>query len=158
MRRTVMLGCVILVAACAKSEKAATDSAAAAAATPTPPPAPAPIRLADVAGKWNVKTMSATSDSVLATYVLDAKADSTGWTMTFPNGKPIPVHIVAISGDSIVIHAGPFPSVLRKGVQVTTDGVMRLQNGKMIGFTTSHYAVKTADSVVHFRGEGTRAP
>lgn len=151
------LCCVIVVAGCAKQEKAVTDSAAAAAATPVPA-APAPVKLADVAGKWNIKTMSATSDSVLATYVLDAKADSAGWTMTFPNGKPIPVHIVSVGGDSIVTHAGPFPSVLRKGVQVTTDGVMRLQNGKLIGATTSHYSVKTADSVVHFRGEGTRAP
>ena len=157
MRRIIVLSCVVLAAGCSKPEKAADTAAAAAAPAPTPPP-PAPIKLADVAGKWNVKTMSATSDSVLATYVLEAKSDSTGWTMTFPKGKPIPVHIVAISGDSIVTHAGPFPSVLRKGVQVTTDGVLRLQNGKMIGFTTSHYSVKTADSVVHFRGEGTRAP
>ena len=157
MRRITTLCCAILAAACSKPEKAA-DSAAAATATPAPPPAPAPIKLADVAGKWTVKTMSATSDSVLATYVLDAKADSTGWTMTFPNGKPIPVHVVAMSGDSIVTHAGPFASVLRKGVQVSTDGVLRLQNGKLVGFTTSHYSVKTADSVVHFRGEGTRAP
>jgi hypothetical protein len=152
-----VLSCVVLAAGCSKPEKAADTAAAAAAAAPTPPP-PAPIKLADVAGKWNVNTMSATADSVLATYVLDAKADSSGWTMTFPKGKPIPVHIVSMSGDSIVTHAGPFPSVLRKGVQVTADGVLRLQNGKLIGSTTSHYAVKTADSVAHFRGEGTRAP
>ncbi|HEY0529055.1 MAG TPA: hypothetical protein VGD02_09515, partial [Gemmatimonadaceae bacterium] len=62
-----------------------------------------------------------------------------------------------VTGDSVQISAGPYESVRRKGVQVTTDGYMRLSNGKLVGSTTAHYAVKTADSVLVLTTEGTRA-
>jgi hypothetical protein len=53
--------------------------------------------------------------------------------------------------------AGPYPSVRRKGVQVTTDGVMRLQAGSLVGTNTAHYKVKTADSVLVLNTTGTKA-
>jgi hypothetical protein len=37
------------------------------------------------------------------------------------------------SGDSIITEMGPFESLLQKGVQVTTNSVMRLQDGKLWG-------------------------
>jgi hypothetical protein len=33
--------------------------------------------------------------------------------MTFPKRDPIPARIVAMGGDSVVIEAGPYPSILR---------------------------------------------
>ena len=49
---------IVLLAACAKTERPpAVDTTA--AAQPAPPPAPAPISLADVAGKWTLRTMPA---------------------------------------------------------------------------------------------------
>ena len=39
-----------------------------------------------------------------------ATADTSGWTLTFPNRKPVPVRVVAVDGDSIVTEAGPYES------------------------------------------------
>ena len=102
--------------------------------------------------------MNETGDSTLVTYVFTATGDTTGWTITFPGRKAIPVHVVAVSGDSITIQAGPYPSMLRKGVQVRTSGPVRLQDGKLVGTMKAQYSVKTADSVRMVRTEGTKAP
>jgi hypothetical protein len=64
---------------------------------------------------------------------------------------------VASSGDSIVLTAAPYASVRRKGVQVSTVGVLRLQNGDLVGPTTAHYKTKSADSVLTLNVTGTRA-
>jgi hypothetical protein len=74
----------------------------------------------------------------------------------FPGGKPIPMRIT-VDGDSIITDVGPYASVRRKGVQVTTHGVMRLQSGSLVGSNTAHYNVKTADSVLVLNSTATRA-
>ena len=84
--------------------------------------------------------------------------DKEGWTLNFPNREPIPIRVVAVEGDSVVSEAGPFESVLRKGVQVSTEVVTRLQGGRLVGTVTAHYRVTGADSVAHLAFEGTRAP
>jgi hypothetical protein len=120
------------------------------------PAPPAGISLADVAGSWNVRVMPTDRDTVVATYVLSA-VDST-WTITFPGRDPIPMHIVAVDGDSIVTHAGPFQSAVRSGnVMTEANSVVRLQNGMLIGSVVAHYKVTTPDSVATYRTEGTRA-
>jgi len=165
MMLRVALACStsLLLAACAKSDQAKTDSAAGAAAapaaaTPAPAPAPAPaIALADVAGKWQMRSVPESgTDTSATTYVLTATADST-WTMTFPSGLKVPVH-VTVSGDSVIQKTGTFASQRRKGVKVTTEGSFRLQNGKLVGTTTAHYAKAGADSVLRLRTEGTKMP
>lgn len=151
--------CAAVLAGCAKKDSAAVDTAGAmtssgVAATPT---APAPINLADVAGKWDVRSVPTTgTDTTATTYVLAATSNTEGWTITFPGRKPMAVN-VRTDGDSIIMDAGPFPSVRRKGVQVTTNGVTRLQGGNMAGSTTAHYNVKTADSVLTLTTTMTRA-
>jgi hypothetical protein len=127
------------------------------AAAPEAPAGPAPIALADVAGKWSVRVMPESGDSTLLTYELVATADRSGWTLNFPKRPPVPARVTA-AGDSIVTEAGPYESVLRKGAQVTTSGVMRLVDGKLVGITTAHYATSGADSVRNLRFEGIRAP
>jgi len=154
MRRFALLCCAAVIAGCAKKDEVPADTPAAAMT----PPAPAPIALADVAGKWNVTGKNEAGDSTLVTYTLTTTADTTGWTITFPNRRPVPVRVVSVSGDSIVISAGPFESVLRRGVQVRTTGPLRLSDGKLVGSTTARYSVKTADSVRVIRMEGTRIP
>ena len=146
----------LVVVGCAKKEKPADTVVAAPAPAPAPAPPPA-ITLADVAGTWNVVTKNQ-ADSTLVTYVLVAKPDTTGWTMTFPKRAPVAMKVLSVAGDSIVLHAGPYPSVLRKGVQVTTHSVLRLQDGKLVGATKATYNVKTADSVLMLKTEGTKAP
>jgi len=135
------------------------ESTADTTAAPAAAPAPAPIKLADVAGKWAVRLMPESGDSTLAKYELVATADSSGWVLNFPKRKPVPIRVLAVAGDSIVGEAGPFESVLRKGVKVTMSrSVYRLQDGKLVGATTAHYATKGPDSVANLRFEATRAP
>jgi hypothetical protein len=156
VRRFAMCCCAVVLVGCGQSKnQPATDEMADTAAAPA---APAPIALADVAGKWSVRLMPESGDSTLLGYELVATADSMGWAFNFPKRKPVPVRVVAVDGDSIVTEAGPFESNLRKGVQVTTRSVNRLQDGKLVGGTTAHYATSGPDTVAHFRFEATRAP
>jgi hypothetical protein len=156
--RLLTLGCsVALLVSCARTEQdTATDTArgtAAPAATPT-------ISLADVAGRWEVvSTPQSGTDTSVTRYTLTATADPTGWTITFPNRpQPIPVRVIAVQGDSIITEAGPFESVRRKGVQVTTRGVLRIEGGRLVGSTRARYASTGADTVLVLRTDGTRAP
>ena len=152
MRRLGLLCCTAVLVACAKKEATpAADTTAAA------PPAPPMLMAADVAGKWHVKVMGETSDSVLTEYDMTATAADTGWKVMLPN-RPAMTPTVMFSGDSVTTDMGPFESVLRKGVQVTTHGVFRMQNGELVGMTTAHYAVKSGDSVVMLRARGSRTP
>jgi hypothetical protein len=148
MRRFSLVVAAVALAACGPKEEAQVDTAATAA----PPPG---ISLSDVAGTWTAKVMRMDSDSVILTYDLNASADPTAWTITFPNRPPVPLKVMA-DGDSIVTDAGPYESALRKGVQVTTHGTFRLVNGELQGTTTAHYNVKTADSVVTLRTVATK--
>ena len=152
--------CAAVLAGCAKKDNAAVDTTTAMASSTTSSTTattgPAPINLADVAGKWDMRSVPVTGDTTATTYVLTATSNTSGWTITFPGRKPIPAK-VSVAGDSIIIDAGPFPSVRRKGVQVVTNGVARLQGGSLVGSNTAHYRVKTADSVLVLTTTGTRA-
>lgn len=157
MRITALLGLIAIVAGCSKADTPpAADTGMAMEPAAAPAAVPAALSLADIAGKWNVNVRGETGDSVLTSYVLTTSADSTGWTFIFPNGKPISMRVTSVSGDSVVTIAGPFPSALRKNMQVTTDGMMRHQDGKLVGTAIAHYMTSGADSVVKLRIEGTR--
>ena len=146
-----------VITACAKKDEAAVDtSSMAASTTTTTTTTPSPVNLADVAGKWNSTAVPTSGDTTATTYVLTATSNTSGWTITFPGRAPIPV-TVSTDADSIMLAAGPYPSVRRKGVQVTTNTVTRLQGGRLIGTTTAHYRVKTADSVMTLTTAATRA-
>jgi hypothetical protein len=115
------------------------------------------LTLDQLAGRWAMKVRLASGDSTLVTHELVATADTGGWQLIFPNRQPIPVRIVAIKGDSIVTEAGPYTSVLRSGgEQVTTHGVYRLRNGRLVGATVARYASGGPNSVLRVRSEGTR--
>jgi hypothetical protein len=157
--RVVCCMCAVLLTACAKKDNAATDTTVAtttdSAAAPAPP-APTAINLADIAGKWNLSSVPTTGTATPVKSVLDAKSTTSGWTLTFPGRKPVAEH-VTVAGDSVMLESDPYESVLRKGVQVRTTGVFRLQNGNLIGQNTAHYSVKTADSVLVLNTTATRA-
>ena len=148
------------LAGCAKNENAAVDtsSAMASSTASTTMAAPASVNLADVAGKWNMRSVPTSGTDTSATaYVLTATNNTSGWTIKFPNrAAAVPVR-VTVDADSIVTTSGPYESVRRKGVQVTTNGVLRLQNGSLVGSTTAHYRVKTGDSVLVLNTSGTRS-
>jgi len=152
MRATALLFCAVLLVACGGAEEAPVDTAA-----PAPAPAPtATISLADLAGNWTQTVRAENSDSVLVTATVTATADTTGWTILLPGREPMPVR-VRVDGDSIMTATGPYESVLRKGVQVTTEGVARRQaDGKLVGITIARYQGAGADSVVRLRSEMTK--
>ena len=156
-RAALLSSTILLVAACAKKEEPAKDTTA--AMTPAPAPAPAPtLALADVAGKWQFNSVPmAGKDTSPTKYVLTATADTTGWTLTFPDKQVVPVK-VTVSGDSVQLASAEFKSQRRKGVKVTTETTLRLSDGKLSGVTTAHYAKAGADSVLQLKSEGTRAP
>lgn len=158
MRYFAICCCVAVLAGCAKpADEAATDTAAGAAAMPEPAP-PAAVSLVDVAGKWQMhSTPVAGSDTTTTHYVLTATADTSGWTRSQENLPLIPVR-VTVSGDSIMTDAGPFQSIRRKGLQVRTQSVLRLQGGKLVGSSVARYKTTGADSVLRLRVEGTRLP
>ena len=156
-RAALLSSTILLVAACAKKEEPAKDTAA--AMSPAPAPAPAPtLALADVAGKWQFSSVPmAGKDTSPTKYVLTATADTTGWTLTFPDKQVVPVK-VTVSGDSVQLASAEFKSQRRKGVKVTTETTLRLADGKLSGVTTAHYAKAGADSVLQLKSEGTRMP
>jgi hypothetical protein len=45
---------------------------------------------------------------------LKATADTSGWSMTGPNRKPIPVGVLAVAGDSVVGRTRPDEQALRR--------------------------------------------
>ncbi len=158
MRRIALVCSAFCLLACAKTESADADSAAAAAMA-APAPAPAPLTLAEVSGTWTVRVMPDVGDSTLLTYELTATADSSGWSIKLPDrAQAIPLHMVRADADSVMTSAGPYSSALVKGVNVTTESVVRLQDGKLVGRSVAHYSVKTADSVRTLRTEGMRKP
>lgn len=144
--------CAAVLVACAKSETEPAADTPAAAPTATP----ATISLADVAGTWNIRAMDPDGSNVVESQLV-ATADTSGWTQT-RQGQATPVRILAVDGDSIVTESGPFPSSLRKGVQVRTRTVYRLQGDKLVGTIEGHFATARGDSVAQRRSEGTRVP
>ena len=159
MRRFAFFCCAAVLAGCTKSEDRAAEEGIAGdtAAAPATPSASTTISLADVAGKWKVRSTDEAGGNVVEVELV-ATADTSGWTITSPGRKPIPVRVTAVAGDSIVTESGPFESFIRKGVQVRTRTVNRLQDGKLVGTIEARYATKSGDSVAHRPSEGTRAP
>ena len=155
MRRFAFFCCAAILVGCGKSEvQPARDTTAVAPATPE---SRAAISLADIAGKWRLRTMDEAGGNVVESE-LTATADTSGWTLTRPDRKTVPVRVVAVAGDSIITEAGPYESALRKGVQVRARMVLRLQEGKLVGTTEARYTMRGRDSVAHRPTDGTRAP
>jgi len=160
----VALACTttVLLVSCAKKEQASTDSTTATDTTSAMAPASAPapaLALADVAGKWNLRAVPESGTDTNSTdFVLDAKPDTSGWTMTFTKTGLKVTPSVQTSGDTLKLNAGPFASQRRKGMKVSTESALRVENGKLVGRTTAHYVTNGADSVIMLRTEGTKAP
>jgi hypothetical protein len=152
-----LTSCCIALAlvGCKPAEKPAETTAGEA---PAMAEAPAGTALADMAGTWNVESKIEGSDKVAVTYEMVTTTDQNGWSIKFPNREPIPVRVVAVEGDSVVTEAGPFESALRKGVQVSTRVVARMQDGKLVGNTVARYDVTGPDTVARLTFVGTRAP
>jgi hypothetical protein len=151
LRLAMTSSCVVLLACGGETQQ---EDVAPATEAPAIAPA-ASISLADVAGTWSVRGMPENSDSTIITFEMNTTASTEGWTMVFEGRPPVPVQVLAVEGDSIVTHAGPYESTLRPGTNVTTHSVFRMQNGTMVGTTTATYSTGP-DSVLMVRTEATR--
>ena len=159
MRSFALVLIAALLAACVKKESSTPADTGTAAMAPAPAPAApaaAPISLPSVAGKYRVTSRGQGADTTTVTYELNATGDTTGWTITYPDRKAIPMRIVTVAGDSIVTETGPFTSVRRAGVPVTARTTHRWQNGQLVGTTVAHYDVDGHDTVRVFIIEGVK--
>lgn len=142
----------LLAIACASEpaeEPAEEPAADTVAAAPT-------ISLADIAGTWDMRSVPASGEDTTATvYQVVVTPDS--WTTMLPEREPI-TGAVTTAGDSIVVEAGPFESVRRDGVMVSTRMVFRLQGDRLVGNTAARYETTGPDSVLELTTEGTRVP
>lgn len=113
------------------------------------------ISLADIAGTWNMRAVPESGDTTATISQAQITADT--WTLFLQDRDPIE-GVVTTSGDSIIVDAGPYESVRRAGLMVTTHGVYRLEGDRLMGTTVAHYVTSDADSVLRLTVEGTRAP
>ena len=99
---------------------------------------------------------NAANDSTLVTYEMTATADTTGWSILYPNHPtPIALH-VSIDADSIIMRAGPYASTARKGATVMIRGAVHVRDGRLIGTESAYDRVNSGESVVHIKLQGTR--
>jgi hypothetical protein len=152
------LCCVAILLGCRPTANRTADAAATGdtAASATAAATPGAISLADIAGKWKLRATDEVDSTVIESE-LNATSDTSGWTVTLPGRKPMPVRVVAVAGDSIVTEVGPYQSLRVKGAQVTTRSVRRLEDGKLVGTTVARLRLSSgSDSVLRYRSEGTR--
>ena len=113
------------------------------------------IKLADVAGTWTIESTvkTAAGNDTTVTSELVATANRKGWVTSLAGRDPIPTRIVAMGGDSIVVRAGPFQSVVRAGQKVTTRETLHFKGDDVSGTIEARYA---NGSVVKGSVKGTR--
>lgn len=148
MRPVAPIAIVLLLAACSKPDQPPADTQTAAGAT---------VSLADFAGTWSMKNVLEDSARTEVIYEMVSTGGPTGWMIHLPNRDPMPLSVM-VDGDSVVTQAGPFESILRPGVQVTTRSVNRLEGGRIVGRFRAQYSTAGADSVSQGTVEGTRKP
>ena len=151
MRRTALLGCMILAVGCGPEQDQEAPAAELSGAE-----APATSVLDDFAGTWSMRALTEAGDSMLVGYDMVATASTEGWTITFPDRDPIPAHIVEAAGDSVVIQVGPYPSALRENVQVTTVSVSRIVDGRVMGYFTATYQTEEGQDLLKGLPQGER--
>ena len=114
----------------------------------------AQIKLSDVAGAWNGKSFVGPKDSVTVAYVMTIPAEGKAGSIKFAKGDAVATRLVTMGGDSLVVDAGPYPSVLRPGETVTTlRTIWHFKGSTATGTFMARYA---SGQVIHGRGEATR--
>ena len=151
MRRVLLVA--IVMAACAKSDTAATDSAALAAA------APAALTADMIAGTWNGTSMAEGSDSVVNRWTVIGGAAGTEGKLILEGSADTIRYTTVFDADSMVATSLPYtPPTPAGSPQVTFRSVGRLVDGKLVG-TSANMLAAMPDSVVgRVRWEATRTP
>lgn len=125
------------------------------AAKPKPARHKAAAATLDVAGTWtmeNTVKTTAGADTVVNSELV-ATATRKGWVLHLAGRDPIPTRVVAMGGDSVVTAAGPFQSVVRAGLKVTTRETLHFKGDSVSGSMEAHYS---SGQVVKGTIKGTR--
>lgn len=135
-RHAVPAMLVMALAACApKAEEAAPAEAASSAPLAIP---------ASLSGTWASTTMIGPTDSVVATPTVIIGTDGTMRIVFTGRTDTVPTRLVRVSEDSlgvdIVVEAGPYPSGVRAGVDVTTRLELRYTGETGIGSWSGAYS------------------
>ena len=150
--------------ACAKGDTnadsaAASSTAAATAGGTSAAAAPAASPIEGMKGKWAMRSVPVQGDTTPTVYTIDASGDTTSWTLTFAGrATPVKLHVISVSGDSVVTQTDEYDSARRKGQRVVTTTTLRPMGDRVTGTSTARYKVTGPDSVLQLRSEGTRMP
>ena len=147
-RRLGLVVAAFLVTSCTPADDAAEEQPADTAAAMTAPTA------GDPNGTWDMRAVPVGSADTTPTNFQLQVANGT-WTLMLPNREPIVAQVVT-DADSFVVDAGPYQSVRRQGVTVSTHSVYRVNGDQMSGTTVARYQNAGADSVLNLTTSGTR--
>lgn len=146
-RRLGLVVAAFLAAGCTPADDTAEELPVDTAAAATAPAA------ADANGTWDMRAVPVSGDTTPTLFQLQV-ADGV-WTLMLPNREPLVAQVVA-DADSFMVDAGPYQSVRREGVMVSTHSVYRISGDQMAGSTVARYQNAGADSVLELRMTGTR--
>ena len=110
--------------------------------------------LADFAGTWDLTAMVDGSPDPVPVKLVGS-ANGTEWMMTLPDRDPIATQ-ASMSGDSLILQAPEYESVLRAGVMVSTRTAAVLHDGRMVGKLTATYRTPDGEEIVGGTMEGGR--
>ena len=147
-RRLGLVVAALLAAGCTPADDTAEELPVDTAAAATMPAA------ADANGTWDMRAVPVSGSDTTAT-IFQLQVTNGTWTLMLPNREPIVAQVVA-DADSFVVDAGPYQSVRRQGVTVSTHSVYRVSGDQMTGSTVARYQNAGADSVLELRTTGTR--
>lgn len=146
-RRLGLVVVAVLFSSCAPADDAADQPPADSMAATAP-------AAGDPNGTWDVRSVPASGSDTTSTIYQIQVANGT-WTLLLPNREPMTARVVA-DADSFIVDAGPFQSVRREGMTVSTHAVYRINGDQMTGTTTARYQTAGADSVLELATTGTR--
>lgn len=112
------------------------------------------ISLADVVGTWDVRAVPVSGDTTASVAQMVVTPES--WTMMMADRDPVE-GVVTVSGDSVIVDHGPYESIRREGLMVTSHSVYRLEGDRLVGTMVAHYETAEPDSVLTLTLEGVRA-
>jgi hypothetical protein len=104
-------------------------------------------------GVWAGQSMIPPRDSVIATYTLTVTPDLVGIRMRLPGREPQSPRVIAAGGDSLVTETGPYDSVARPGLKVTTRTISHFRGDSLAGTFEARYS---DGSVTRGRTSGVR--
>ncbi|HJU85872.1 MAG TPA: hypothetical protein VJ788_00700 [Gemmatimonadota bacterium] len=110
--------------------------------------------LADVAGTWDIRAVPVSGDTTASVAQIVVTPES--WTLMMADRDPVE-GVVTVSGDSVIVDHGPYESIRREGLMVTTRSVYRREGDRLVGTMVAHYETSESDSVLNLTVEGVRA-